>query len=743
MKFFHAVLLAFAFVTAAHARPVVIEETATIYSPSPSWQYFGRFGVAIDGDYALISGERYVADPSVEGGQRHLGTVLLYQRNGATWSLIGQLGPTVTLTDLPPGLAMKDGVAVTITDRWRMWERNGSTFTLTAIPNLPAQGVKGPDIEIDGGRILFSRVSCTQDAVVYRKINGVWSKEGDLPGDATGCPAGLPAQSLDISGTRATVVQNMPDPEYSYERNYRLNASGTGWTREGGQGPGFRVGNLAFPGVAVNGPIYVLSANRQLGSQVNYDYLSGGTPTCCAISQAGGVQTVDTWMEPNLWSATPIEHVGPYFAQRNYSYDRRNHVITLFDVDETAPYANHILAQLQPRSNAPLGDQIDWSGNRIIVNDAADGEGGHAVYIYELPESFETTLPLQQHDFELASDGALWQPTAGSAFTVVRAGNTGVYRQSDTTNTAVAYLPDTTSADQAIQSELTFRAVNGPNAWAGLVVRRKDEANYYYVTLRASGSVELKRMSQGQFFTLASAAAPVTIGAKYRLRFEAIGSQFRVYLNEWLILTAVDNWKIQGTAGVITNRAAVDYDNVIVSPSPYTTILKDDFNDAVTGPWPYSSVEGVYRLSYLADHARVPVGALTHDQIVQFRVRANSFVDPQTSSVGALMRWYSDRDHAFVSWQGRGVITLSRRINGAVQPLVLARVPLTAGQWYTLRVEAVGSKTRVFVDDQLVLSSNVDLGPDAGSQGWAGAGRVGVATYKATADFDDFNAYQP
>ena len=94
--------------------------------------------------------------------------------------------------------------------------------------------MKGPDIEIDGGRILLSRVSCTQDAVVFRKINGVWSSEGELVGDATECPAGFPTQSLDISGTRAMVVTTMPNPEESYVRTYRLNSPGTGWSREHG-----------------------------------------------------------------------------------------------------------------------------------------------------------------------------------------------------------------------------------------------------------------------------------------------------------------------------------------------------------------------------------------------------------------------------------------------------------------------------------------------------------------------------
>jgi len=251
-------------------------------------------------------------------------------------------------------------------------------------------------------------------------------------------------------------------------------------------------------------------------------------------------------------------------------------------------------------------------------------------------------------------------------------------------------------------------------------------------------------MKEGQFTTLASAATPVSVGVKYRLRFQAIGSQFRVYLNEALVLTAIDYWQVQGTVGVMTSRAAVDYDNVIVSPSPYTTIVKDDFNDQELGPWPYPSANGVYSLRYEGGHARITVGAPTADQIIQFRVRANSFVDLQSSSVGALMRWQDERDHAFVNWQGRGVITLARRVNGAVQTLALAKVPIAVGQWYTLRVEVVGTKTRVFVDNQQVLSSNADLGPVANSLGRdEGIGQVGVSTYKATADFDDFNSYQP
>lgn len=80
MKAVRFALLALAAIAVAQARPIVIEEVATIARPDASWTYFGRFGVAIDGNYALVSGERFVEDPTT-GGQRHEAAAFLYQRS--------------------------------------------------------------------------------------------------------------------------------------------------------------------------------------------------------------------------------------------------------------------------------------------------------------------------------------------------------------------------------------------------------------------------------------------------------------------------------------------------------------------------------------------------------------------------------------------------------------------------------------------------------------------------------------
>ena len=78
-----------------------------------------------------------------------------------------------------------------------------------------------------------------------------------------------------------------------------------------------------------------------------------------------------------------------------------------------------------------------------------------------------------------------------------------------------------------------------------------------------------------------------------------------------------------------------------------------------------------------------------------------------------------------------------------IEQLATRAIPVSAGTWYDLRVEVVGGLTRVFVNNELQLSTNADLGPTSNEVRPISMGQVGLVTYKATADFDDFRAYQP
>jgi hypothetical protein len=751
MRAFRIALCALAFAGVAQARPVVIEEVATLTPPDASWKYFGRFGVAIDGDFALVSGERYVNDPNFEDTQ-HVAAAFLYKRSGASWNYVGMLGPAIAFNDfIIPGLAMKDGVAMTIYGRARIFELVGTTWTEAPVAASVYSNLQGSDIEIDAGRILVPRTGCNYESVVLRKIDGAWAIEGDLVGNTSDCGESSPSALQDLQGDHAIIHNPVGhfDGARTRVRQYRLNANGTGWEEYGGV-ENLSVGNILGPDVAMSGPFAAITGRRERGTTVVYELDQPIGAAAGAFAQYG-MQPADGYLDPEESSASLIERVGPLFAQRNYSFNRKAYVINLFRVNGDEARSSTHVATLQTREGKSAGNRLDVSGNRIIENGWFEDPnsiflgGDNTVRIYELPANLEHP-PVQVHDFEATSAGAAWQPTAGSTFSIATAGNTRVYRQASVAGNPASFLPTSTAGNQAIQSEVTVRSSNGANAWVGLATRRRDDSNYYSVTLRPSGSVELKRMVAGVSTSLASAPATVTTARKYRLRLESIGTLHRVYFNDSLVLTARDASLQEGTAGVMTNLAAADYDNVIVTPTPLTTIYKHSFTSSNPGIWghghsSWQSSGGVYQQVNFNGYATAYTGAATDDQIVQVRIRPTSFEGPD-NWVGVLARYQDERNHVYVSLRNRGVISLWRRTNGLTQQLATARLAVTTGTWYTVRVEIVNGLTRVFVNDQLTLSTNADPGP-TNPNVVDSRGQVGLITYRARADFDDFYAYQP
>ena len=742
MKAFHFAMLALAFATLAHARPVVIEESATLTRPDAAWT-FGRSGVAIDGDFALVSGERAVFDPTTGGFVRTEGLAYLYRRSGVNWIYQHRLGPIGTIpAEKRPGLAMKDGIAVTWTDKTRIFELQGDTWVGISLPLAIQNTMQGPDIEIDGGRILIARNACYQSAVL-RKSNGAWNIEGTLPGHGVSCSYAGTGNQQDIHGTHA-ILHNNPGPNGAPEAGaylYRLNENGVGWRqtrfaqRENG-----RISNAW---IALNWPNWASVGFAHLGSPVGYE-LSDGVGAWSPY----GLQPLDSYMDSfintNSVSTTGIERFRDGFAQRNWSFDRNTYVINLFRINDDAARSSEHVATLQSSDGQYLGNQIASSGNRIIVGGWSNNSGNDNVRVFDVPESLEAP-PVQVHDFELASGGAAWQPAAGSTFSVVRVGNSGVYRQASTSGSPSSSLRSPMT-NQAIQVEVTPRATASTAAWVGITTRRNG-SNFYFVGLRASGGMEFRRVVDGVSTFLGTAPTDFRIGQKYRLRLESIGTLHRVYFDDVPVITVRDATLREGVPGVMTNRARADYDNVIVTPSPLTTINKHPFEDYYTreswtelsGTWQYGNVG--YHQSSLTGYGRAFTGALADDQIVQASIRPTGFAGPD-NWVGLMARYRDERNHLYVSLRARGVISLWRRTNGAITQLATRAMTVNPGTWYTVRVEVVGGLTRVYVNEQLQLASSADPGPTVPNVSWS-KGQVGLITYKATADFEDILAYQP
>ena len=69
----------------------------------------------------------------------------------------------------------------------------------------------------------------------------------------------------------------------------------------------------------------------------------------------------------------------------------------------------------------------------------------------------------------------------------------------DLTGTASAYLTDIDWTDQAIEADMRPLEFAVPGRSFGLITRRSDGQNYYYVTFRSPNVISLLRMRDGVY----------------------------------------------------------------------------------------------------------------------------------------------------------------------------------------------------------------------------------------------------
>ena len=125
------------------------------------------------------------------------------------------------------------------------------------------------------------------------------------------------------------------------------------------------------------------------------------------------------------------------------------------------------------------------------------------LYVFEIPET--TSIPGTRQDDFSTGNYSRWTVTAGQ-FAVVPSGGTRVLRQSDLTGTASAYLTAIDWTDQAIEADMRPLEFAGTGRSFGLITRRSDGQNYYYVTFRSPNVISLLRMRNGVYTQLATGA---------------------------------------------------------------------------------------------------------------------------------------------------------------------------------------------------------------------------------------------
>ena len=360
------------------------------------------------------------------------------------------------------------------------------------------------------------------------------------------------------------------------------------------------------------------------------------------------------------------------------------------------------VAILVAKDGNDLGGSISVSGRGVLVS----GENGP--YYFELPESF--AQPALFQDTFATGNGLGWTSLPGSQFSVVQSGNTRVFRQASTAGEAGAVLDAYDWTSQSIQADVKPTAVNGNDRWVGLATRRTDASNYYYVTLRSSGIIQLKRMQGGVFATIDSASVPWALNRTYRLRLESVGTLHRVYVDGNLVLEAWDDALSHGRAALLSYRAAADYDNVIVSPFLTQTIYSASDGRCIEpaaaaaraldlfGRRPV--VVAVRRPGDLhfnqastAGDTRAVVGPeqiVNTDQIVQARVRPRAFNAAGDPWVGVMARYDDPSNYVYMSLRRSNTVTLRKVENGNIIQLGSAVLTVTPNTWYTREARSRG-----------------------------------------------------
>ena len=93
-----------------------------------------------------------------------------------------------------------------------------------------------------------------------------------------------------------------------------------------------------------------------------------------------------------------------------------------------------------------------------------------------------------------------------------------------------------------------------------------------------------------------------------------------------------------------------------------------------------------------------------------------------------------DHNYCYVSLRDSNQLSLRKRVNDSIVGLGSVALDVAPGSNYTVRLDAIGDRPRVFVNGRLLIEH---------ADSSHAAGTYGLATYKAGARFTAFQAEQP
>lgn len=721
--------------TGVQARPVVIESLSSFGTPDAAYPDFAG-DVAIDGVNAIVLATRPIANPDDPPRPRRGQTAFLYHLRGTTWQPVRRLNEYDVLPDFqfPLGVAMRGGVAAAQIGRLDIWEfgtTGAGTTGWVRRASLPADDNPGNSLEIDGMRVLNGQGACEWDGQIYEKDStGSWVVGPKLTGfrRADGCDDSFHGESVGLAGQFAIVQQPRPENQPT-ATTLIFQQSGESWTPYSDARPEKDVTTFG-PEATLLGSDLLVGGSDVTGTLVYREEPFHG------FHLADRFGPLDSFM--GAGHSLGFAHDGDLVLQRSNSTDLEACVVHVFKRHTDGSYEH--VATLVGRNGQSLTGAVSISGRRVLVSDTTG-----QVHYFELPAKLVAPEPRQ--DTFTTGSGTGWLPSAGSAFATTGTGTARALRQSKAGVYARAVYADADWTNEAIETDVRIRQFAASGSGVGVATRfQGEDTNYFEALLSSTGHVVLRRKASGTLRTLASTGFASVTGRTYRLRLESIGTRHRVFVDGALMLDVDAGGATHGRPALFTDHADADFDNVVITPSPLTTIYATDFEAGNAGPWTKTGL-GLWSLwngdsqvwfqSSVAGNARASIGVPADDQVVHVRARLNTFA----TASGAQERWFgvmarqSDlQNYYYLALRSSNTLSLRKLVDGVATPLATVAFTVQPATWYDLRLETIGNQIRGYVDGELRLEAT-DSTHTSGSSG--------PVMYKTAADYDDFSAYQP
>jgi hypothetical protein len=410
---------------------------------------------------------------------------------------------------------------------------------------------------------------------------------------------------------------------------------------------------------------------------------------------------------------------------------------------EASPGQFDNVASLQTSDIAWL---FDISG-RTVAAVARDAQATRwNVEVFTLPTQLRVPQPVV-NDFE---DRNVSDLTFNSGqFALATRGSDDVLAQNSSSTLAIALVNDTDWTDyQRIEAQITPTFGSG-DSWAGVVARYVDANNYYFAVMRPNDTYGIYKRVNGVNTLLREG----TFYAPNPDRFALIvdGNNIFMSTGEGFYPGGTDNSLTHGRAGLITWQARADFDELHVAGAEEYVLFEraygfaaNDYEsglDELSGNWfvvqvsdgEESYIDGLLQNDSSGSAVAI-IGTPVPNQDLNARMRLEAFAASQQGAwFGLLARYVDARNYYYVTMRANE-LSLRKLTNGSISVLDSAPFTRQPGVAVPMRLEAVGDRLRVYVNDELRLESS-------GAE--VAAGKVGVMTYRAAAKFENYWAYEP